>query len=201
MPRSPKHEPFRCQYFTWRLFQRDGVWYADGRKAESNLGKHSLGTRDQQSARQLLPQLNAQMAIERGLVTQQSLIQLEDVTIKDGWSLYLSDCGRSQGMGGVAPKSLKRYESIRDKHLPWCQSKGITHWRQFDRKTFEKYGDWMFKSYAPRTCYTDLTQIKSVVKFLIDEQRLPEQCRIVYKIQKPEGSDTYCPGRRSEGDG
>jgi hypothetical protein len=193
MPRAPKYKPICCQYFTWRLFQRDGVWYADGRAAQHDLGKHSLGTRDHQQALADLRQLDAQIAIQQGRATPETVVLPEDISIGDGWRLYLENCGRSQGMGGVAPTSLQRYQSIRDKHLPWCRSKGIETWRQFDRKTFEKYGDWMFKNYAYRTCYTDLTQIKSVVKWLIDEQRLPEGSRIVYKLQKPEGSDTYCP--------
>jgi integrase len=193
MPRAPTHKPICCRYFTWRLFQRAGVWYADGRTADIDLGKHSLGTRDRRLATQELSQLDVQMAIQHGIASAQTVILPEDIIIAEGWALYLANCGRSQGLGGVAPKSLQRYNSIRDKHVPWCSSKDINSWRQFDRKAFEKYGDWMFKNYAYRTCYTDLTQVKSVVKWLIDEKHLPEGSRIVYKLQKPEGSDTYCP--------
>jgi integrase len=193
MPRPSKQQPIRCQYFAWRLFQRDGVWYADGRNGETKLGKHSLGTRDQDEALSELAQLDAHMAVKQGRATAETLVRPADISIEEGWKLYLDHAGRSQGMGGVAHKSLKRYQSIRDKHQPWCRANGITAWRQFDRKMFEKYGDWIFRHYAYRTCYTDLTQIKSVVKWLIAEQRLPESSRIVYKLQKADGSDTYCP--------
>ena len=117
---------------------------------------------------------------------------LDDVSIENGWKVYLENCGEARGWA-ASPLSRKRDESIRDRHVPWCQSKGITFWRQFECKVFQIYGNWMFKNYAYRTCSTALTQVKSVVKFLIDEQRLPEGSRIVYKLQKPEGSDTYCP--------
>ena len=43
MPRQPKHAPIQCQYFTWHLRQRDGVYYGDGRANKPSLGKHSLG--------------------------------------------------------------------------------------------------------------------------------------------------------------
>ena len=193
MPRTPRNPPIRCEFYSWRVLQRDGVWYADGRSSEMNLGKHSLGTRDYEIAIGELRHLDVQMAIQHGLTTAQAITRVTDVTIVDGWKLYLEFSGRSQGLGGVAPKSLQRYQSIRDKHIPWCRSRGISTWGQFNRRTFELYGDWMFKNYAPRTCYTDLTQIKSVVRWLIDERRLPEGSRIVYKLQKADGSDTYCP--------
>lgn len=193
MPRKPTRTPICCRYFTWRLFQRDGVWYADGRTKEINLGKHSLGTRDYQEAVIELQQLDGQMAVDQGLADPHAIAQTDAICIAEGWKLYLEYCGRSQGLGGVAPKSLQRYQSIRDKHIPWCRSKGVLAWQEFGRKVFEQYGNWMFKNYAPRTCYTDLTQLKSVVNWLIDEQRLPAECRIVYKLQKPEGTDTYCP--------
>ena len=45
MPKNSK-DRIAGQHFTWNLFARDGVWYADGRHNPSNAGKHSLGTRD-----------------------------------------------------------------------------------------------------------------------------------------------------------
>lgn len=40
----------KCAFFSWKLFQRSGVFYADGRGGEHDLGKHSLGTRDRADA-------------------------------------------------------------------------------------------------------------------------------------------------------
>ena len=42
MARKPNRPPVVCEFFAWRLFQRDGVYYADGRTGKYNLGKHSL---------------------------------------------------------------------------------------------------------------------------------------------------------------
>ncbi|WP_428308169.1 tyrosine-type recombinase/integrase [Lacipirellula sp.] len=157
------------------------------------LGKHSLGTRVHHEAMAALTELDTKLAIKAGLATPESIVRGDDIGIADGWRKYLEHCGRSQGLGGVAYKSLQRYNSIRDKHQPWCDSNNISTWRQFTRPEFEKYGNWMFAKYAHRTCYTDLTQLKAVVKWLINEQLLPEGSRIVYKLHKADGTDTYCP--------
>lgn len=193
MPRKPQYEPISCQYFTWRVFQRYGVWYADGSSTEVDLGKHSLGTRDRQIALAELRELDVKIAVDQGLAQAPTAAAMPELGVANGWSRYLEHAGRSQGLGGVALSSLKRYQSIREKHVPWCRKHGIRSWQQFDRKIFEKYGNWMFDKYAYRTCYTDLTQLKSVVNWLISEDLLPSQSRIVYKLRKADGSDTYCP--------
>ena len=58
MPRQPNETPIACQFFTWRLLRRNGVFYADGRGGRFHLGKHSLGTRDRDEAAVRLRQLN-----------------------------------------------------------------------------------------------------------------------------------------------
>ena len=63
MPRKPHQQPVVCEFFTWRLFQRDGVFYADGRTERANLGKHSLGTRDPKEALDNLRRLDRQLAV------------------------------------------------------------------------------------------------------------------------------------------
>jgi hypothetical protein len=53
-----------CAHFTWNFFRRDGVWYADGRHNQPNLGKNSLGTRDRDEALSILRKLDQQKAVE-----------------------------------------------------------------------------------------------------------------------------------------
>jgi hypothetical protein len=60
-----------CPYFTWRLFRRHGVYYADGRSGSRDLGKHSLGTRDRTQALESLRRLDRKKAEELGLKTQE----------------------------------------------------------------------------------------------------------------------------------
>jgi len=67
MPRKPQQPPIVCQYFTWRFFVREGVFYADGRGGRFALGKHSLGTRDREEALARLRELDLQKAVDGGL--------------------------------------------------------------------------------------------------------------------------------------
>jgi hypothetical protein len=67
MPRKPTQPPIACEYFTWNLFQRDGVYYADARGGKHKLGTHSLGTRDRDEAIGRLKMLDLHKAIELGL--------------------------------------------------------------------------------------------------------------------------------------
>ena len=48
MKKNLKSEEIQCPNFSWKLFQRDGVYYADGRK--HGKGKSSLGTRKRAKA-------------------------------------------------------------------------------------------------------------------------------------------------------
>lgn len=54
MPRPSQCVRIQCEFFRWKLFQRDGVWYADGRGNRPSLGKPSLNTRDKQEAERRL---------------------------------------------------------------------------------------------------------------------------------------------------
>ena len=109
MPRPPKHSPIQCKNFTWLLFRRNGVYYADGRGGKYQLGKHSLGTRDRTEALQQLGKLDAHLATEIGLATADEIKSAPTaVSIVDGWQLYLEYSARSSVMGGVSPATLKR---------------------------------------------------------------------------------------------
>ena len=60
MPKKPKKEKIAQRYFTWLLGLRDGVYYADGRTNAPPAGRHSLGTKDYEQAREALKQLVAE---------------------------------------------------------------------------------------------------------------------------------------------
>src|SRR5690349_93951 len=104
MTRVKKNESIRCTYFLWKVFQREGVWYADGRINDPPVGKHSLGTREYSVAVESLTELDAKVAVKHGLASPDSVVRIDDISIVDGWSRYLAYCGRSQGLGGVADK-------------------------------------------------------------------------------------------------
>ena len=192
MPRKPNKPPIVCEFFAWRIFRRNGVYYADGRGGKHNLGKHSLNTRDRNEALEQLKLLDRQKAIELGLAEEKTDKQTGDVTIGDGWKLYLEYCGRSQVLGGVSPSTLKRYRAVRDKHVKFSSKHGILNWSEFDKRMIEKYGNGLSREYADRTVVFELTLLKSVITWLIDESKLPADCKIKYPLSKPQGTDTYC---------
>ena len=196
MPRKPKHIPIACQFFTWRLFHRNGVFYADGRSGKHHLGKHSLGTRDREQALERLKLLDHQKAVELGLADARTLHQIDAISITDGWKLFLEFCERNPVMGGVSPGTVKRYRAVRDKHIKFCGRHGVTTWSEFDKPWLERYGNWLGRKYADRTIYLELTTIKTVNLWLIDNKKLPADAKLQYNLQKPQGTDTYCYSRR-----
>jgi integrase len=192
MPRKPNETPIACQYFTWRLLRRDGVYYADGRGTKHNLGKHSLGTRDRDQAVALLRVLDHQKAVEKGLTEPKPIASSGSMSIGEGWKMFLDHSGRSSVMGGVSPATLKRYKAVRDKHANFCASSNITDWKDFDAAAMERYGNWLSKRFAYRTQYFELTLLKSVNGWLVAKKLLQSESKLAYALRKPQGTDTYC---------
>jgi integrase len=196
MPRKPKHQTISCEFFTWRIFTRDGVYYADGRGGKHDLGKHSLGTRDRDEALDRLKQLDRHKAIKLGLIDPKTTAATEPISITDGWKLYMEFSGRSPVLGGASQPTLQRYGAVRDKHIEFCRKNGIADWSSFDARMLERYGNWLSKDHADRTAYLELTLLKGVNAWLIKSKLLPAICKLVYPLRKPQGTDTYCYSRR-----
>ncbi len=196
MPRKPSRPPVICEFFTWRLFKRDGVIYADGRTGKHNLGKHSLGTRDLDKAMANLRVLDRKKAVALGLVAPSSTISSTDLPLATGWERFMAKCQASPVLGGVAPRTLAKYRAGRDKHLLFCAKQSISSWQEINRASTERYGNWLHgRVLADRTIYFELTLIKSVMAWLIDQGSLPETCRFKLPLSKPVGTDTYCYGQ------
>lgn len=192
MPRKPARPPMVCQYFTWNLFRRNGVHYADARGGKYKLGKHSLGTRDHDEAIERLKSLDVHKAIQLGLATPEAAKPTATVTISYGWQAFIDHCGRSPVLGGVSAIAQKRYRTVRDKHTEFCDRHGIATWNTFDKAALEKYCNSLTKKFADRTVYFELTLVKSVILWLIQDKKLPAAAKIDYALTKPEGTDTYC---------
>lgn len=195
MSRKPNHPPIACQYFAWNLFRRGGVYYADGRDGKYKLGKHSLGTRDPQEAIERLKIIDRKKALELGLATPELTKSFDVISIGAGWQAFMAHCNRSPVMGGVSTGTQKRYRAVRDKHIKFCARHGISEWNGFDKPALEKYGNWLAKHYADRTVYLELTLLKSVNHWLIENKMLPAEARIDCSLSKPVGTDTYCYAR------
>lgn len=60
----------------------------------------------------------------------------------------------------------------------------------------EQYVKCRQRKAAYRTLYLELTTIKTVNKWLIESELLPANCKLIYKLTKPQGTDTHCYSRR-----
>jgi integrase len=194
MPKKRTNPLIQCANFTWRLICRDGVFYADGRSGETNLGKHSLGTRSEAEAKELLKVLDEHKAVELGkkLAVPTTSLTSFSLSIEDGWERYLAFARRPPVMKGASEGTIKRYRAVRDHHLRYCRKHGITNWVEFDKNHLEKFADQRTRKRADRTVYLELTTLKSISKWLVGEKLIPADCLLRYSLSKPDGTDTYC---------
>lgn len=182
------------RFYKWRLFQRGGVYYADGRCiGQENLRKYSLGTRDKKTALASLQELDESLAIQYGLTEKKATSVESAPAITKGWEMFMKHCDRSAVTGGVSVSTLKRYRAVRDKHLVFCQERGLQNWSEIDKKATEAYSAYLKKKeYALRTQYLELTLLLQIVKWLIEEKQLPVEAQFKFILIKPQGSETYC---------
>ena len=176
------------------LFERDGVYYADGRCNTPTTGKHSLGTRTYDEALKNLRKLDRQIALLRKVVAEALVQSPQKVSIADGWKLYKCYCTRPAALGGVSVGTQKRYRAVQDKHIAYCLEKRVENWNQIDKKCIEEYGRWLdSKEYSAASIYLECSTLKQVVKWMIEEENLlPPTNRIRLKLPRSTESSTYC---------
>ncbi len=186
-----------CEFFTWSLFRRGGVFYADGRRNQPNLGKHSLGTRDEAEAMAVLRKLDRQKAIEFQRAEPEAERRSDDLLVRATWDRYLDYVARPDVLGGAGPRTQARYRAVRDKHVGLCKRQGVVSWNQVDQKHIEAYGAFLAKQkYADATIYLECTLLKQVVKWLIDDDKtLPDSQRIRLSLRRSQETSTYCFSR------
>jgi hypothetical protein len=128
MPRKPKYQLIRCSHFSWRIWRRNGVWYADGRSNPIDAGRHSLGTRERSEALRLLVRLVEAAAVRHDLIIERRVstpTASKELTLAEGRRVYEDFIGRSRITGGVKESTKKRYRAVFDKFLPWANSHGV----------------------------------------------------------------------------
>ena len=196
MPKQSNHQII-CEYYHWNLFQRDDVYYADGRLNHPNLGKHSLGTRDRYLAMSALRELDRKMAASRQGIHPRPDDNIREISIEQVWEQYLTHVARPDVLGGTGPRTQQRYRAVRAKHQVFCLEQSVQYWNDVDKKHVVAYGAYLHKEgYADGTVYLELTLIKQVVKWLIEEEKvLPESHRIRLALRRSEQSDTFCYSR------
>jgi len=196
----PKTESIQCTHYAWRLYCRDGVFYACGRK--HGHGKNSLGTRDRDQAIAALVALDkitsqrVKEKIESGCLSVSSdplnPVEHSPVSIHNGWEKYLAAKSGPVHLGGLAVGSKKKYGRYQQSFSCFCEKQGVEHWGQVNKRVLQSYGAAIDQALAPRTVHCDLTMQISVSNWLIFENLIPDHCKIKWKLKKPSGSDRYC---------
>jgi integrase len=195
MPKPRKYEQVRCSYFTWRLVNRNGKWYADGRSNSPNAGRHSLGTSDREEALRLLPELDRVRAEDLGLIPRSAerVGHVQSLSLTEGRKLYEKHIARSPTTGGVRKSTQKRYRTVFDKFIPFATSRGVTVWNGVTADLLNDYAEHLEgKEYARKTVVNELTTLKQAVKWLITKGHLRGVQPIDLKIQKAECEPAYC---------
>jgi integrase len=195
MPAKRKKEEVTGQFFRWLVWQRNGVYYADGRSGnEVNAGRHSLGTDDRTAALEALRRLDLVQAVAHGLADPKLLDEpVRPLALADGRRLFETFVNRPRVVGGVRPATAKRYRAVMDKFLPFAEQRGVRSWNQVNAGLLQAYAAHLTTAeYADATLRLELDLLKSIVKWLIREDHLTGVKPIVLEVAKPDGTTTYC---------
>lgn len=195
MPKRRKNLKVRCTHFTWRLVNRGGIWYADGRSNTPNAGRHSLGTQDKDEALRLLSELDHIRAEALGLIprTTTPKDRARPLLLEDGRKLYERHIARSRVTGGVRKSTQKRYRAVFDKFVPFAIEQGVTVWNGVTKDLLTDYADHLEEQgYAHKTLVNELTTLKQAIKWMIEEGHLGGMKPIRLKVTKADSEPAYC---------
>ncbi len=194
MPKQRKNDEVQCVYYRWILTIRSGVYYADGRSNPTKLGRYSLAVDTREAALQSLSQLDRVKAVENGIEDRSILdLQASTLSLVEGWNLYLASVEGRQAIRGIRFRTPKRYKPVRDKFIEFCRKRNVTQFGQINKARVLQYGGWLDEeAYAYATVYLELTTIKQMVKYLVEEGHLPASASFKLSLTKPDESDTYC---------
>lgn len=195
MPRKTKYETIQCRHFRWIVRRRSGVYQADGRSNRPNPGRHSLGTKDRSAALNLLEQLDRTKAVELGLADPSEAIthSPNSLDLQAGADAYLEHLARPAVAGGAKATSRKRYRAVFDKFIDFAAKRSITVWSQVTDAVFTAYlTDLDRGGYAERTIYLEGILIKQFMRWAINQNLIPKDCRISVRLTKLTGTTTYC---------
>ncbi|MFM7112897.1 MAG: site-specific integrase, partial [Planctomycetota bacterium] len=62
MPAKRKNKLIQCRFYEWKIFERNGRFYADGRAGINPCNRHSLSANNLEDALRTLHQLDLVMA-------------------------------------------------------------------------------------------------------------------------------------------
>ena len=192
MPKKRDNITMVSHHFSWIIYQRDGVFYADGRNNSKPLGRYSLGVKTKEEIPERLYQLDDVLSSSR--TNPISLKTKEPLVLEEGRRLYMEHQSRPRSLGGVKTSSFKRYRAVMDKFIAFCKTEvKISNWDQVDTLVLEKYASWLDKNgYAYRTQYLEIICLKQVINWVVENELILKPAKINIKVSKARGSDTYC---------
>lgn len=196
MPKPRKNDSIQCTHFAWRLSQRHGIFYADGRSnATPRVGRHSLATSDRQEALRNLAKLDQQRAEELGLVPRTA--KTNDTTVvlplADGRKLYEAHANRPRVAGGIKPSTSKKYRSVFDKFEVFTGDRCIESWNVVTDDVLANYARHLeAKGYAPKSIRNELVTLKQVIKWLVTKKHVVGLPLSQLPIRKIESEPAYC---------
>lgn len=195
MPKKRMNELVSCAHFAWKLYQRSGVWHADGRSNAINAGRHSLGTTDRAEALQRLSRLDSIVAADHGLIPRDQIpdAAAKILSLADGRKLYEAHIKRPRAVGGTRASTQKKYRAAFDKFILFAESIGVKTWNAVTKQTVTAYlTDLEDKEYADTTMRKEAVTIAQSHKWLMEEGHLAGTEPLNLKIRKTEGQRAYC---------
>lgn len=195
--RKPENErlEIHCRYFKWRLSRRKGVWQADGRSNSVNAGRHSLGTKNRDEAMQLVHDLDLKIAVDFGMADRRQLQNVGKTTleISVGISLFEQHTDRPVVAGGPKPSTRKRYRRISRAFRRFADLKRIKFWERVDATVLNDFATSRAEICTHATIVTEVSLIKSMHAYLIEERHLDADYAFKYQVRRPKQSTKYCP--------
>lgn len=189
-------ETIRCRYFRWRLRKVEGVWKADGRSNRPKIGRLSLRTRNFEIALKRLTDLDVFWAVKKGLAPRDLLAKSErnSIGIREGCAKFLEHCGRDPMLGGLKPRSFKKYKGELEKFRTFSQGKNVTDWSEVSDSLLDKYWTYLEQTLnnRPKTICTAIGILKQTNKWLIEEDLLDSAFLLKRKVKKAQGTKHYC---------
>ena len=194
MPTKRQSTAVQCRYYHWLLSKRGKVWRADGRSNSVDVGRHSLGTREEHEARQLVHELDERMAMKLGKIEQKAATAKTGLTILQAIKLFRDHKKRPVLVGGVEPQTLQRYDRVLNKFKNFTKKRSVRFATEINIDLFDEYVSMLEeKNYKPTTVVTEMVLLKSVHQFCLDRKLLDLGFDFKYPLKRPSVSLTYCP--------
>lgn len=146
------------------------------------------------TALQELEELDLTMAVQYGGADAR-LIKIESrqtVPWTEGRKLYESHVERPIISGEPHASTAKRYRAVFDKFIPFAEAQGRRTWNELNRQLMDDYACWLDgESDASATEYLELTTLKQILKFLIENRHPPNSAAFSDPLRKPDGTTRW----------